>query len=222
MKRIAIKLVVFLLLGAVVNVGVAWGCAIYIDLWALEHERSSGYHDAGSHTWRVVRHERRGATRANCRCDRRRVDGHELRSRQRALPWGVVLTDWIASPTTGMYACVDLRGWPERSLWCGFLVEGKGPTRSLKTHGGLELEPFARRANAWPSGDVLGPARALPLRPAFPGFIINTAFYGAILWMLWSTPCAARRLIRKRRGRCLKCGYDLRHAEHEVCPECGA
>ena len=27
MKRIAIKLVVFLLLGATVNVGVAWGCA---------------------------------------------------------------------------------------------------------------------------------------------------------------------------------------------------
>ena len=27
MKRIAVKLVVFLLLGAVVNVGVAWGCA---------------------------------------------------------------------------------------------------------------------------------------------------------------------------------------------------
>ncbi len=44
MKRIALKLVLFLLLGAVVNVAVAWGCAVYIDLWTLEPERSSGYH----------------------------------------------------------------------------------------------------------------------------------------------------------------------------------
>ena len=32
---------------------------------------------------------------------------------------------------------------------------------------------------------------------------------------------AARRLIRRKRGLCIKCGYDLRGTEHEVCPECG-
>ncbi len=26
---------------------------------------------------------------------------------------------------------------------------------------------------------------------------------------------------RFRPGHCRRCGYDLRHAEHEVCPECG-
>ena len=39
MKRIAIKLVVFLLLGAVVNVAVAWGCA----LWSTAHVSRRSY-----------------------------------------------------------------------------------------------------------------------------------------------------------------------------------
>ncbi len=63
---------------------------------------------------------------------------------------------------------------------------------------------------------------ALPLRPIWPGFAINTAFYAAILWLLTLGPLTTRRMIRRKRGDCIKCGYDLRGAEHEVCPECGA
>ncbi len=62
----------------------------------------------------------------------------------------------------------------------------------------------------------------LPLRPIWPGFAINTIFYAAILWLLTLGPFNARRFIRRKRGLCINCGYDLRGAEHEVCPECGA
>ncbi len=42
MKRIAVKLVVFLLLGAVVNVAVAWGCATLVDFdWRQKRWQSS-------------------------------------------------------------------------------------------------------------------------------------------------------------------------------------
>ena len=27
--------------------------------------------------------------------------------------------------------------------------------------------------------------------------------------------------IRRKRGHCIKCGYDLNHAPHKGCPECG-
>ena len=64
-------------------------------------------------------------------------------------------------------------------------------------------------------------ARALPLRPLWRGFAINTVFYGVLLWMLWLSPFAARRLIRRKRGHCIKCGYDLRGTSGGVCPECG-
>ncbi|MEE9296196.1 MAG: hypothetical protein V3W34_14715 [Phycisphaerae bacterium] len=70
----------------------------------------------------------------------------------------------------------------------------------------------------WSSGDP----RAPPFIPVLPGFAINTLFYAAILWLVIPGPFALRRLIRRKRGHCIKCGYDLRHADHEACPECGA
>jgi hypothetical protein len=61
----------------------------------------------------------------------------------------------------------------------------------------------------------------LPLRPIWTGFAVNTIFYATILWLLTLGPFTARRMIRRKRGRCLKCGYDLRGNLSPGCPECG-
>ena len=63
--------------------------------------------------------------------------------------------------------------------------------------------------------------RVLPLIPIWPGFAINTLFYATILWLVIPGPFALRRLIRRKRGLCVACGYDLSHADHDACPECG-
>ena len=68
---------------------------------------------------------------------------------------------------------------------------------------------------------MLNEQRALPLGVIPFGFAINTFFYASILWLLISGLFALRRFIRHKRGLCVKCGYDLSGAEHEVCPECG-
>ncbi len=62
----------------------------------------------------------------------------------------------------------------------------------------------------------------LPNKPIWPSFALNTIFYAAILWPPIRGPFVLRRQIRRKRGLCVVCGYDLRHAEHDVCPECGA
>ena len=92
------------------------------------------------------------------------------------------------------------------------------PQPSIRITEGILLTPKAAARRA----DLLYTTKALPLRPIWPGFAINTVFYAAILWLLAFGLFAARRVIRRKRGLCLKCGYDLRGAEHEVCPECGA
>jgi hypothetical protein len=63
--------------------------------------------------------------------------------------------------------------------------------------------------------------RLMPLRPIWPGFVINAVFYSAILWLLLVGPRKVRRLVRAKRGRCLACNYNLRGTAHERCPECG-
>ena len=59
------------------------------------------------------------------------------------------------------------------------------------------------------------------MRPLWTGFLANVIFYAAILWLLSLTPYALRRSIRRKRGHCINCGYDLRGDLSSGCPECG-
>ncbi len=196
MKRIAVKLVVFLLLGAVVNVGVAWGCALRTEI----------------------------------------VEAPDV-DRPPELAWPAeVAVDWPTEPTLihrslGLGSCatfaafhtppatlgedrqlprysllVNESGWPVYALRCSRRSSDQG--RSTEQW----------RKAFWITANV-GP---LPMKPMWPGFAANTLLFGVGLWSVTLGPFTLRRLIRRGRGRCIRCGYDLRHAEHEVCPECGA
>ena len=61
--------------------------------------------------------------------------------------------------------------------------------------------------------------RALPLRPIWPGFGVNTLFYAAVLWLLIPGSFVLRRFIRVSRGLCPACAYPM--GESAVCSECG-
>ena len=63
----------------------------------------------------------------------------------------------------------------------------------------------------------------LPLRVSAVGFALDTALYTLFWYGLLLIPAGApRRFIRRKRGCCVACGYDLSGAAHEKCPECGA
>ena len=65
-----------------------------------------------------------------------------------------------------------------------------------------------------------GPAlRLLPFRPLPLGFAINTIFYATLLWLLIFGMSALRRYWRVEQGFCPKCAYPM--GESSVCTECG-
>ena len=106
-------------------------------------------------------------------------------------------------------------GWPLVAVWYGlqWIDIARTPSQ-YEVWGALDLGP------ADVSGTTL--PRVLPYRPIWRGVLINTLFYAVLLWLLIPGPFVLRRLIRLKRGRCPKCGYDLRgQLPGAGCPECG-
>jgi len=107
-------------------------------------------------------------------------------------------------------------GWPFECLTC--FRTCRAPTYS---------EEFmdAWRAPNWlgesPCALMLG-GTYLPLRPMPIGFACNCLVFSAIAFMPISGVGAIRRMLRRRAGRCVKCGYDRRGLADAACPECGA
>ena len=145
MKRRLFKLVLFLLLGAVVNVAVAWGCARFFS------------------------------PRSN-----------------------VIIRDSIGRIEVVYSPAEIVHGWPLLAL-----------TSEWPEHGGTT-------STAIHYGDEV-----LPMAPIWPGFAINTVFYAAILRLLMFSVSTTRLVIRRKRGLCITCGYDLSHVERAAFPACG-
>lgn len=93
--------------------------------------------------------------------------------------------------------------------------------------GGVELwhasVPSRSQSRLWQTPHDPLDRFALPLRPLWPGFLINTFFYAILTFALVRGPRVLRRARRRRRGRCERCGYDRAGLDAgAACPECGA
>ena len=231
MKWIITKLLLFLLAGAIVNVAVAWGCS----LWSPHslHGRDETHTNFMSWQFKVER---------GFGLERVVLTTHGYSFSKTPVPAApdYVETD-IASydhgeqyVTTKMYLTT---GWP----WHSFRSKTSVLELSRSDKPPINVPDYPKVS--WQSGLILKvnpprkplmsnnrplrqmphvlPSKILPLRPLLLGLLLNTIFYSVIVWLLTLGPFTARRFIRSKRGRCIKCGYDLRNVEHEKCPECG-
>ncbi|MEE9129210.1 MAG: hypothetical protein V3T84_04265 [Phycisphaerales bacterium] len=200
MKRRLFKLVVFLLLGAVVNVAVTWGCAAWSKLHVTTVRGDQGFI--------------RRACQHNFGDDQRiTFDGfHEFnRLRGFGVRWDRHHASYKNSGAMAVRSYFQM-GWPDYAVegWYEFVGIG-----DLATH-------WSHHPRVWLGNGETWRPLILAFRPLWPGFAINTIFYATILWMSFLGPFVARRFVRHKHGHCIKCGYDLRGAEHEVCPECAS
>ena len=214
MKRRIVAILLFLLAGAVMNVMVAWGCA------ALNPERVSEVPP-------LQTTQKEWARLAPPALQDRRIWARH----DRAIGWEFIVigTDWDKPVRwrdnrtliiDELQCFLTRAGWPTRCLEGWFLVSVRNTADSQSDVTGTRTDHSILYPPARIDGfEMCCPC--FPLRPIWPGFALNTIFYAALFWLGLRGPFALRRYLRRQRGRCLNCGYDLRGDLAAGCPECG-
>ena len=240
MKRWTFRILLVLILGVITTVAVAWGCTArayripsgpnaaftgpgnlsvlwdHIDSLPAEHQRWIRSHFPDDVTFNVG------------------VDADPAY-------WSdwVSWTDWMIDlydetgfremrytrvPTVGMITGQWVRdgahsraGWPLPAVHSSRVRPlGSSWSREHNVIGALSVPgPF----DLGPLGEFT--SFELACIPVCPGFPVNTLIYGAIWFGLLFSVGATRRAIRRTRGRCPRCGYNLRGEFDDGCPECG-
>jgi hypothetical protein len=113
-------------------------------------------------------------------------------------------------------------GWPRRSMTSTTRYRIDGAKQNTAGAGAAITEIGEDALALSAMLPVVGTVRlALPVTPLWGGLVVNALLFaaaaGAIVWSLRG----ARVLVRRWRGVCLRCRYDLKGAYSEGCPECG-
>ena len=194
------KLVVFLLLGAIMNVLVSYSCVAWSSPWpggtAIELPvPGRSWPRKVPMNWPAPRglfaSSSLGHSVVFAHCD-------------------LQPAEQIEDPIRFYIQGLEQYGWPLRAI--------ESEIRSIQ--GTIE-----RSADAGAVADFIDfgkyPGRRVPLRPIWSGVVVNTISHAAILWLFSPGPFALRRFVRRKRGLCVKCSYDLRGNSGAGCPECG-
>ena len=180
MRRLLIIVALFVLAGAVVNVGVAWG-VFYLGF--------------PSYTTDLGETEAADLLTSHTDISFVNAKGFEARS---IGEWTVVLTgygkrDGMVMVTAAVFLTES--GWPLKTMH-GRTLFGPGET------------PFHRMKRT--SHSMMQTSGSdIPFLPIWPGFAVNTLFYAVVLWLLIPGPFALRRFIRVKRGLCPACAYPI-------------
>ena len=221
-----LKLALFLILGAIVNVTVAWGCASFVPvrMTEIKAEFASYEQQWQAQPW-AARFDQSllpgASTYKGKQVGREAMSVmlffHTMHRPPADFPngEGSVQSDIVE------LGRIDA-GWPLPTMWGQVWTIGQiehAERRDLK--GGVIMDGVIRGIRQ-PDDDFnfsFSDMNLLPVRPLWPGFAINTVFYAGVLWLLFAAPFALRRWRRIKRGLCPKCAYPV--GTSTVCTECG-
>lgn len=220
MKRTLVTVGLVVVIGWVASVIVAWSCALWAPMWAS----------------RTLSDDQTVAVlRAHTQAYESPSDPQGIR--QSGPGWALTLAvDARVAPPPRPSASGTPRA-PARSVtvfnpvplspddrtvqlftagWPSMCVTGARRTVGGETgQSGIVSPPrFIEQLN-------VKPLRMIPFGPRWVGLATNTILYAAVIWLAAPGPFALRRVLRRRRGLCVFCGYNLVHAANATCPECG-
>ena len=191
-------ILLFLFLGVIVSIAAAWACAV----WSPQNEFGSSERITAPESW--PSYLRPCNWPSPDRAERLADQGPGVSIID--ISGGVfhvsgdMLEEERPTPYTSLH--VYRFGLPARALqWHGH--SALGPHAPLLTSRARDAAGLRRGLEIPAFLPVTGEhaSRRLPVTPIWSGLIINTVFYGAILWLLIRGPFVLRRRIRMKRER---------------------
>ena len=237
MKRWLSKLALFLLLGAITTIAVAWGCAFWTDVNDGSLTRVIQPSESDAYEWYFDVHRQPGSASINLWCISLGKGGSDevAPAIPTTVPPGFPTWNqgWPHESQVSWFGsqiprAQEARGWPWLAMWCEHFTYFEQTVEELRsnpayvTYKTLPYRGFALKPIARPIRPAI--TRVLPLGIIWTGFAGCTVLYASLYLILLYMPSmftSLRQQIRRRRNQCIACGYDLRGTEHEVCPECG-
>jgi len=222
-RRHIFRISLVMLLGVVTSVAVAWGCAWRVQDNQLDYAAST---NAGNYATAP-------APIIGQRQETIIEDAGESFGLIESRYFGyMILEDFMWDDTLPGWEQVPIRTRADVPWWSSSIAGSQDyvsryqfaagwPFAACRSYGHwyfqegnqISLAVKLRRTN----GTIV-----LPYGPIWPGLLANTAIYGSAWWALLFGPGMFIRWRRRRAGRCVKCGYDLRGlSPGSECPECG-
>lgn len=209
MTRPLIKLILVLLLGAMLNVSLAWALAI-----------------AHGTPTKIDRNRTQSPSTTDLRPDELQwlaltdwsPDGGDIGClRHDFHAFG--FQQWSYRSSYEPIDVVVVCGWPMRAFREEWQYRCLPPGRYIgapSEMGVWRVPNFGRliRSQGEPEKKLY-----LPVTPQWGGLIVNTGLYAALIWLALGGLRDWRRWQRRRRGQCRHCGYPI--GASPVCTECG-
>ncbi len=228
-----VLIIITSLLALVTTVAVSWCCALWVETFAnIESVRWGGSDlrlaaDSRFNYWGVAVNTVPGGTGVLSSWRDEDLDGRDSRDPwpnqlpKDVLPrwWGDSMRPEVTNTSGQMHErWGEAWGWPFNAMWT------KSWSRESSTFDRIhECAHCFRVRQQWITGWKHD--RVLPLAIIWQGFALNMLLYWAawlVLYLMFVlTVGGAQRSVRRRKGRCTKCGYDLQGSAGERCPECG-
>lgn len=240
MTRLLIRLMICSSLGVITTVLVAWSLALGPDprVPRVSNEPLTGSFrwDGDGPLWSIFLFQRHGSVvlaSSSSPIDRRPTleqlqTGTQVRSMtllaDEAIPhWSRfrrTLNDAERAELRTVCA-EEAYGWPMLSL--GLRAESDWPMWGTNFLLSNQPRPY-RTVNAiviTPSTPILRRWDLLPFGIIWRGLLLDSGLYATIWGALSFVPRPLRHMIRRKRGRCIECGYNLLGDFEQGCPECG-
>jgi hypothetical protein len=117
------------------------------------------------------------------------------------------------------WGCTWMYGWPSPALY-SYVVPQRSVSDTTRS-AGIALEGLRSARPVRSHTEIFDFGRVLPTQIVVTGYLINLAVYSPCIYLVLGVATYGRKVLRRRRNQCERCGYPRCFLPEGRCPECG-